>query len=123
MARISEYRFFKRNGVELEMKKGDKIEEKIEGKGRIWGHVRISFGFMVGMYILSFVFTSWAEQFWFAVSWIAMTIFNFVNSIRHLRKYKEKVFAITSLVISSIFLLLMALGFMFGIIMAIAELI
>lgn len=46
----------------------------------------------------------------------------FVLSIIHLIRYKEKGFAITSLVISSIYVLLFAIGFLIGLIIGIMAL-
>ena len=88
---------------------------------RIWGHVRISFWLMIGLWGVSIIFESLALSLFFSLTWIATIIFNFVNSIRHLRKYKEKGFAITSLVISSIFLLLVIAGFCLGILLGLIE--
>ena len=68
---------------------------------------------------------------WFGVVWIipetdnaliawvlillGFAVFNFVNCIRHLTIYKQKGYAITSLVFSSLFILVFVVAFIWGV--------
>lgn len=92
---------------------------KKEDKNFVWKSLRISFWTMVGLWVISmflgFVSSS-VNWFWISLSliWLVSVIYTFVLSIIHLNKYKEKGFAITSLVISSLFIILNIVSFFVG---------
>jgi len=94
-------------------------KESGKNKGFIWRSLRISFWVMVGTFLLSF----WSESFpTFLIYFVNIIcylsiLFTFVVSIIHLTKYKEKRFAIVSLVVSSLIILL----FFFSITILIAQ--
>lgn len=88
---------------------------KKEKKGFVWKSLRISFWIMVTNLVIGSLFSQ--NEYWIvfmedimALILSCTVIFTFVVSIIHLVKHKKKAFAITSLVISSIFLLLVFLG-------------
>jgi len=95
-----------------------------ERKDFVWRAVRISFYSFIGFYIIAIItavlvwkFANDVALVIFPVSfWLTFLVlfFNFITSIVHLKKYKEKRFAITSLVISSLFLLSMLAFFLMG---------
>jgi hypothetical protein len=93
--------------------------DKKEGKLFIWKGLRVSFWVMIGVWVISLVYgfvspnglstlsTSAALVLsLISLLWFLDTIFTFVVSIIHLTKYKEKAFAVTSLVFSSLLMLL-----------------
>src|SRR3989344_3135026 len=94
-------------------------------KDFVWKAVRISFYVFVVLFvimIISLILAVYLENFdtgfiiYLVSFWLAFIalIFNFITAIIHLTKHKEKGFAITSLVISSIFLLLGLISFIAG---------
>lgn len=87
----------------------------------IWNLTREGFWCMVAFWLLYVIFT---EKDSLAFIWVIFTISTFVFSIIHLRTYKEKGerwFAITSLCISSFWLLIFIIGFIVGLIIGILE--
>jgi len=86
-------------------------------KAFIWYALRISFYIMIGIWIVASIlnldYTTSLELI-FGFLFVTITIFTFVISIIHLTKYKNKAFAVVSLVISSIVLVL----FLYGVLMA-----
>lgn len=101
----------------------EKKETKSKGKEFIWLGLRISFWIMLGLWILSTIYgyanptATYTSSIWMVVSiiWLISVIFTFVVSIIHLTKYKEKAMAIVALVVSSLMILLVLLGFLFGV--------
>lgn len=104
---------------ELRRYKGTKQNPKynikeIKKKSFVWYSLRISFWIMIGFWILSIIFEELSLIYALSIIWIGIVIFNFVVSIIHLVKYKNKAFAILSLVLSSVMILLFIIGFMYG---------
>ena len=98
-----------------------KKPEKKSKKDFVWSGLRISFWIMICLWLLSFImeliggnFYYSDSSFWVGLSviWFFSVIFTFVISIIHLNRYKEKGFAVTALVISSILILLFLVGVM-----------
>ena len=92
-------------------------------KGLIWYGVRASLFLSIAIWIIFIILqysgngeSTGAVITLLSLLWFAAIIFNFVTSIIHLVRYKQKAFAITSLVISSILLLLFTIGFIIGVI-------
>lgn len=88
---------------------------------RIWNLTRESFWSMIAFWLLYLIFQ---EHWSLGFIWIIFTISTFIFSIIHLRTYKEKGekwFAVTSLCISSFWLLMFIMGFIIGFIIAIVE--
>jgi hypothetical protein len=75
---------------------------------KLWNHLRIAFWIWVlttpVLYVLG-------DSSLLVI--IATTIYVFVQSIRHLRTYEEKPFAVVALVLSSIMLLILIVSFLF----------
>ncbi len=83
---------------------------------KVWRYVRGSFAAII--------------MWWFFVVWLipdtdnalaawviillGFGVFNFVNCIRHLTIYKQKGYAITSLVLSSLLILVFVVAFIWG---------
>jgi len=88
---------------------------------KVWNYVRYSFGAIIACWVASIIYEELVYNTFFDFFWFAAVIFNFVNCIRHLGKYKQKTFAITSLVISSFLLLLMFIGFIVGVALTMAQ--
>lgn len=89
-------------------------------KGFIWCGVRISFFLITGLWIFfSISYDSIRKESpgmlmtLLSVIWITSTIFNFTTAIIHLTKFHKKNFAIVSLVISSLLLVLFLIGAVF----------
>ncbi len=80
---------------------------------QLWKVTRFLFYVTMGFWLLSY-FPVFGENILFALIWIGLGIATFVCSIIHLIKYKEKAFAITALVISSILNILFFIGFIIG---------
>lgn len=101
----------------------NEIDEEIK-KGFVWYGFRIGFWVTIGCWILDIFFldllnfTDFLIEtkgfFIFSQFWFFSTFFNFVLSILHLVKYKQKALAILSLVISSFLLATFIFGFSFG---------
>jgi len=95
------------------------IEKSVSGeavsRNFIWYATRISFWVMALLWVIIAVLPEhqglWISDWIFIVS----IPFTFVTSIIHLVKYKEKAFAITSLVISSLGLLFVLIGMIAGV--------
>lgn len=84
------------------------MKNKVEKEEQfIWYGTRISFYLMLFFDFLIAVTESEEALGWMSIIFLGLTIFCFVTSIIHLTKYKEKKLAIVSLVISSLFLLIM----------------
>lgn len=95
----------------------DKIKK--HNKDFVWIGLRVSFWIMVGIWILSVILDLPYDGILgglIGILWVTVSIFTFVVSIIHLVKYKQKAFAIVSLIISSILNLLFLIGFIMGII-------
>lgn len=95
------------------------FKQKNKSKDFLWFSLRIAFGIMIGIWIFLVIFedikpTTIIGKI-FAIVWITTGVYVFVASIIHLTKHKEKAFAITSLVISSILILLFVDGMLSGI--------
>ena len=84
-----------------------------EENKKLWKATRILFYTTMGFWLLSY-FIVLENSILFALSWIVLGISTFVCSIIHLIKYKEKSFAITALVITSILNILFFIGFIIG---------
>lgn len=86
-----------------------------EKKGYVWYSMRNTF---IGTWIFNFLFYFTIDLdllFWLIFIALTYCIFNtFVTSIIHLTRYKQKAFAITALVFSSIWVLLYLVGFVVG---------
>ena len=80
---------------------------------KLWKATRIMFYITIGLWPLVY-FSIFEGSISFALIWIGSSITTFVCSIIHLIKYKEKTFAITALVISSIFNTLFFIGMIIG---------
>jgi hypothetical protein len=96
---------------------------KNNNKDFVWIGLRISFWVMVLIWVGEMVFLSdelSAEGYWtgfmaiISLLFVVSGVFTFVVSIVHLVKHKKKAFAITSLVISSILVLLFVVGLIVG---------
>lgn len=91
-------------------------------KGFVWYGLRIGFWVIVVSLIAGYLLNEDSSLFWFvAIIQIISIVFTFVLSIIHLVKYKPKAFAVTSLVISSICVLLLVLGFLVGFIASLSR--
>ena len=95
---------------------------KEEKKKFVWKSLRISFWIMVGLGVLFMILpyiisSSSFNRVWsfLSIIWVISVLFTFVISIIHLTKYKEKGLAVTSLVISSLFVLIFLILFLMGI--------
>ena len=86
--------------------------EKKENK-KLWKATRILFYTTMGFWLFAYL-PIFEESILFALSWIGLGIATFVCSIIHLIKYKEKAFAITALVITSILNIMFFIGFIIG---------
>ncbi|MBS3079057.1 hypothetical protein J4218_02975 [Candidatus Pacearchaeota archaeon] len=98
------------------------VRIKILRRDFIWDSVRISFYLMIGFWIIFTMLDTMILKknpglliILLSFLWVIITIFNFVTSIIHLTKYRQRTFAIVSLVFSSIFLLLFLIGIGIGI--------
>jgi hypothetical protein len=97
---------------------------KEDKKDFVWKAVRLSFYAFIALFVVAIVTAIFAFEFESDVSlviylvafWLIflVLIFNFITSIIHLTKHKEKGFAITSLVISSLFVFIMLISFLIG---------
>jgi len=85
-----------------------KIKEKME-RGFIWYGLRASFGVMILLLLVNIIFMGSVPLI---ILFIILVFFNFIVSIIHLVKYKNKAFAIVSLIISSLLILLMIIALM-----------
>ena len=82
----------------------DKKESKV---GFIWYSTRISFWIMVLFWFFTYVIRSYEGRgLFFGILFAISVFFTLIVSIIHLFKYKEKVFAIVSLIASLIVLFL-----------------
>jgi len=80
----------------------------------VWYLLRGSFWIMIAVYFLLMLMPVNSNQDTYqykimigiTLFWMASIVFCFICSIVHLNKYEEKAFAIVSLVISSLFMLL-----------------
>ncbi len=88
------------------------MAEKKSEKSFIWRGLRISFWVMVGLWVVSIILgiaksslSTSAVGIILGIIFFISIIFTFVVSIIHLIKYKQKGFAITALVISSVSIL------------------
>lgn len=96
-------------------KKGGKVQEKKENKKNkefVWKGLRIGFWTMVVTFLISFFSAKmplWLANAVSIICYISI-LFTFIISIIHLTKYKEKTFAIITLVISSLIILLLFFG-------------
>ena len=97
--------------------------EKENKKDFVWIGLRVSFWLMVLIWVGEMAFLPdelSAEGYWsgfmaiVSLLFIVAGIFTFVVSIIHLVKHKKKAFAIVSLVISSILVLLFLIGAIIG---------
>lgn len=82
---------------------------KNSAKGFIWYSLRIGFSLTVlANFLLVLVDEKYLNTSISIISglWYISTIFTFIISIIHLIKYKEKIFAVISLVLSSILIIL-----------------
>jgi hypothetical protein len=100
-------------------RKKAKISKEKE-RGLVWESLRVSFWAMIGFWI--FFMIAPFSDFLLGTMWMGVTLFNFIISIIHLTEYKEKRFAITSLVFSSIFLFFFLLGALISFIQVFAGL-
>ena len=90
-------------------------KEKIK-KGFVWHGLRAGFWTMIGFWLLNIFWVSFMFDiesnaylaFW--LLWIALVVFTFVLSTIHLIKYKQKAFAIISLVFASFLILTAIIG-------------
>lgn len=82
------------------------VKKGEEKKGFIWYSSRIGFTLMCLLFIASFFVNFWVINLLFLIS----LPFNLVVLIIHLFKYKKKVFAIVSLVITALFAIFYVIG-------------
>ena len=83
-------------------------------KGFVWTSLRISFLTTICLGILSVILGLTYEtmgELLFSLLWAISAIFTFVVSIIHLTKYKKKGFAIVTLVLSSVWVLVILISF------------
>jgi len=92
----------------------NKVNKRKEKKGFVWCSLRISFWIMIATWIIISINDNPLISV-IDILWIASMVFTFVVSIIHLTKYKKKAFAIVSLILSSIAMLLFLIGFFGGI--------
>ncbi len=93
-------------------------------KDFVWKAVRISFYSFIALFVILIITLVLAFEFEndiFLVIYLVafgliflVLVFNFITSIIHLTKHKEKGFAITSLVISVLFVFIMLISFLIG---------
>ena len=100
----------------------------MEEDKKVWIMLRISFWAMVGFTILIYIFPIlWYSTpiylTYYVLFIIGSIIFTFVTSLIHLRRYKQKGFAITALVISSLYLLYNLFFIFMGMVMAMMGLV
>lgn len=77
----------------------------------VWKATRFGFCAMIACWIIAVITSMGETSALFALGWIGITIFTFVNSIVHLTKHKKKAFAVISLVLSSWLVLTFTIGF------------
>lgn len=78
----------------------------------VWKSLRIAFWIMIGTFLISLAsdyMATWLINIISVTCYISI-IFVFIVSIIHLTKYKEKGFAVTALVISSLIIFALFLG-------------
>jgi hypothetical protein len=82
----------------------------------VWNGLRISFWVMIALWGL-FIISNYPTENLDILSWIWIisAIGTFVLSIIHLVKYKQKTFAIISLVVSSIWIFIFMIGVIVGV--------
>ena len=85
-----------------------------EENKKLWKVTRILFYVTMGLWLLTIFFPIFVESLLFGLVWMGLGISTFVCSIIHLIKYKEKAFAITALVITSILNIMFFIGFIIG---------
>ncbi len=83
-----------------------KIKEKME-RGFIWYGLRASFGVMILLLLVNIIAMGSVPLI---IALVILIFFTLVVSIVHLVKYKNKAFAIVSLIISSLLILLMIIA-------------
>lgn len=89
------------------------MSKKKKKKHFVWNSLRVSFWAFIVLWVLAIILNLSFEserELIFAFLLIALTIFVFIISIIHLTRYKEKTFAVVSLVISSIVLFFILIG-------------
>jgi len=99
--------WYKGGGKEKEKKeKSDdgKIQKSKEKKGFVWYALRASFCAMLVLLPVNIIYLGFIPLI---LAFVILVFFTFVVSIIHLVKYEKKAFAIVSLIISSILILLM----------------
>ena len=110
------YPWYKGGGKEKKGKKrnsyNDKIEQKLKIKekkerGFIWYGLRASFGVMIFLLLVNIIYGGFILL---NIVFAILIFFTFVVSIIHLVRYKNKTFAIFSLIISSILILVMIIA-------------
>ena len=89
----------------------------------VWKSMRISFWLLCLFFIINIFIVDINEIGYtiFAFLFVADIIWCFVTSILHLKRYKEKGFAITSLVISSMMVSIILLGMFIGLFFIMLE--
>ena len=100
------------------------VKNKKEEDKQLWHHTRIGFYTMLTMWLVATFLTAYYDTMAyiiFSIAWVGVTIFTFVCSIRHLKQYKKKGLALTSLIISGILTFLFLIGFIAGAISAIGA--
>ncbi len=102
--------WYKDGGKEkTEKSDNNKIQKLKENKGRgfVWYGLRASFCAMLFLLPVNIIYLGSIPLI---LAFVILTFFTFVVSIIHLAKYKEKAFAIVSLIISSMLILLMIIS-------------
>ncbi|HTZ41768.1 MAG TPA: hypothetical protein VMC07_00990 [Candidatus Omnitrophota bacterium] len=96
----------------------------------IWMGLRIGFWTLIGLYVISLAISFIYPKMSLSNNTLLLIIggiqtlavfFTFVVSIIHLKKYKNKAFAIVALVISSLFILIFLLSFLGGLLIAMNQ--
>ena len=84
-----------------------------EENKKLWKATRILFYITIGFWLFAYL-PILKESILFSLVWMGLGIATFVCSIIHLIKYKEKAFAITALVITSMLNIMFFIGFIIG---------
>lgn len=105
------------------MNKKKRVVNKTQKKNQqrrdfIWYSLRVSFFIMLGLWFVSVIYNLVAKGqqsispflIFLSLLWMVSILFTFIVSIIHLGKYKEKAFAIISLIVSLVIILLVIIS-------------
>ena len=90
----------------------------------IWYGLRFSFWLMIALFVISIFLYDNPEDpttIIFGLLQSIIIIYVFVTSIIHLKRYRRKGFAITSLILSSILVLIILVAFIVGVVLSVIR--